>query len=69
MAMKRPAIPPAEAMMGTLLGAAALELEAAADPAAVLVPALEFEEPVPARSNKLGIPISMSNIVHPYQMI
>jgi hypothetical protein len=47
MAMKRPAMPPAEAMIGALLGAAALELEAAAEPAAVLVPAPEFEEPVP----------------------
>jgi len=45
--MKRPAMPPAEAMIGALLGAAALELEAAAEPAAVLVPAPEFEEPVP----------------------
>jgi hypothetical protein len=62
-------MPPAEAMMGTLLGAAALELEAAAEPAAVLVPAPEFEEPVPVRSNRLGIPISYSSIVHPYQMI
>lgn len=43
--MKRPARPPTEAMIGALFGAAALELEAAAEPAAVLVP--EVEEPVP----------------------
>lgn len=46
--MKRPARPPADAKTGTLFTAAAFELDAAADPAEVLVP-WELEVAVPVR--------------------
>jgi hypothetical protein len=63
--MKRPARPPADVIRGRLFAAAPfVELEDAAVPAAVLVPA-----ELPVRINRLGIPIVTTDDVHPYQMI